>query len=163
MIVTRTIAGLVVTLLLAVTSMAAACDLSCAFALANSDCHPQDATSQSSADSSVAMDGMDMPGMAMPGMTPIANHPSISDISQARVGHHPSIGTMGPCERQSCDKSSFGSVKTNRVRASRPTVVLPIAQNPRGDTARSHSYDARDDVASDPPSYRNSFQLSLRI
>jgi hypothetical protein len=165
MIVRRILAGFVVTLLLGVSSMAAACDLSCAFAVADSDCHSREAASQSLTDSRTAMDGMDMAGMAMPAMNKGEDLPTISDISQARAAHpaHPLISDMGPCERQSCDKGTFVSVKANRAGASRLRLAPAIASNSLADTAPPLFHDARDDVASALPSHRNSLQLNLRI
>ena len=108
------------------------------------------------------MDGMDMAGMAMPAMTNGEDRPTISDISQAGAAH-PSIGDMGPCERQSCDNGSFASVKANRTGASRLSLVLTIAPNRLADASPALSHDARDDVASALPSHRNSLPLNLRV
>jgi hypothetical protein len=146
----RTIAGSIAALLLAVTSMAAACDLSCAFAMASSDCHASESTTASagSADAMAGMDmgGMDMSGMAMPGVSDSATPPSTSDMSPAK-GAHPSIGDMGPCERQSCDKGSFVFVKAGRsaarsvqaappaLRVSLPAIGLQIFHGARDDAA----------------------------
>ena len=46
MMIRRIFAGSIVALLLSVSSLAAACDLSCAFASMNSDCHSQQAESK---------------------------------------------------------------------------------------------------------------------
>ena len=126
--VKRTIAGSIAALLLAVTSMAAACDLSCAFAMASSDCHAGESTTGSagSTDAMAGMDmgGMDMSGMAMPGVNERVTRPSASEIAPAKAAH-PSIGDMGPCERQTCDKGTFVFVKAGRSAVQRVQAAPP--------------------------------------
>jgi hypothetical protein len=160
--ITRIVAGSVVALLLAVTSVAAACDLSCAFALGDSDCHSGESASQSSTDLRMAMDGMDMAGMAMPGMAYADEQASKPEVSPARAGH-PSIGDMGPCERQSCDKSSFVSVKASRAGVAPLHSILVFAEIAFAGAAPELIRGARDDVAFNRPLGESPLLLSLRI
>src|SRR5579864_3745334 len=98
----RIFAGSIVALLLSVSPLAAACDISCAFPSISADCHSQRTESQASASGGMKMDGMAMAEMPMPEMAngqgqqpePAATGPNAS---------HALIGEMGPCERQSCD------------------------------------------------------------
>jgi hypothetical protein len=164
--VKRTIAGSIAALLLAVTSMAAACDLSCAFAMASSDCHASESTTASagSADAMAGMDmsGMDMSGMAMPGVSDSATSPSISEMSPAKAAH-PSIGDMGPCERQSCDKGSFVFAKAGRSGTGRINSILPAAKNASDVAAPRIFYGARDDGARFPSFKASPLSTILRI
>jgi len=68
MMIKRVFVGSIVALLLSVSSLAAACDVSCAFASMNSDCHSDRAESQDSTPGGMKMDGMAMDGMTMPEM-----------------------------------------------------------------------------------------------
>jgi hypothetical protein len=158
----RAISGSIVALLLAVTSMAAACDLSCAFALANSDCHSSESPSQISAQSGMDMGGMDMSGMAMSGMNDAEVQPSTSGMSHAKSAH-PSIGDMGPCERQSCDKGSFVFVKAGGSAVQRVEAALPPTQFSLGDAGLQIFRGARDDVAPFASFHASSLNLILRI
>jgi hypothetical protein len=164
--VKRTIAGSIAALLLAVTSMAAACDLSCAFAMASSDCHASESTTASagSADAMAGMDigGMDLSEMAMPGASDRATPPSTSDMSTAKAAH-PSIGDMGQCERQSCDKGSFVFVKAGCSGAGRMNSILPAAKNAGGVAAPRIFYGARDDGARFPSFKASPLSTILRI
>jgi len=161
--VKRMIAGSIAALLLAVTSMAAACDLSCAFAMASSDCHASESTTASagSSDAMARMDmgGMDMSGMAMPGVSDSATSPSISSAKAA----HPSIGDMGPCERQSCDKGSFVFAKAGRSGTGRINSILPAAKNVSAGAAPRIFYGARDDGAHFPSFKASPLSTILRI
>lgn len=162
----RMIAGSIAALLLAVTSMAAACDLSCAFAMASSDCHASESTTASAgsgdAMAGMGMGGMDMSGMAMPAVSDSATPPSTSDMSPAKAAH-PSIGDMGPCERQSCDKGSFVFVNAGRsaahvAQAAPP--ALPVSSLAAG---RPVFGDVRYDAAPTSPFRTVSLNLILRI
>ena len=164
--VKRTIAGSIAALLLAVTSMAAACDLSCAFAMASSDCHASESTTASagSSDAMARMDmgGMDMSGMAMPGASESATPPSTSEMSPAKAAHS-SIGDMGPCERQSCDKGSFVFVKAGRSAARGVQTAPPALRVSLPATGLQIFRGARDDAAPFSPFRTISLSSVLRI
>src|ERR1700733_7624074 len=98
----RILAGSIVALLASVSTLAAACDLSCAFGSMNSDCHSSQVQNLDSDSGGMKMDGMAIAGMTMPEMPGVAGQQISSTTERARTGH-PSIGDMGPCERHSCD------------------------------------------------------------
>src|SRR5271169_1386433 len=111
MMIRRIFAGSIAALLLSVTSLAAACDVSCAFASMRSDCHAKQTESQDSAPGAKTMDGMAMAGMTMPEMANGEDQHAAPAISQSKASH-PSVGEMGPCERQACDNGSAIFAKT---------------------------------------------------
>ena len=84
MMIRRIFAGSIVALLLSVSSLAAACDLSCAFASMNSDCHSQQTESQDSASGGMNMDGMAMAGMTMPEMASSEGQQAVPAISRVK-------------------------------------------------------------------------------
>ena len=160
MMIKRIYASSIVALLLSVSSLAAACDLSCALASMNSDCHSQQTESQDSAAGGMKMAGMVMAGMTMPDMNHGDGPQTISGIPLANTGH-PSIGEMGPCERQSCD--SFASVRLARSNATQFYSFLLVTDTRRAIGVPAIFCGARDDLApflhrdASPPT------LSLRI
>src|ERR1700730_15675597 len=101
MMIKRIFAGSIVALLLSMTSLAAACDVSCAFASVSSDCHSQQTESQVSPPGGMTMDGMARDGMAMPEMAGGENQQSVAAV-QGLNATHPVIGEMGPYEKQAC-------------------------------------------------------------
>ena len=162
MMIRRIFAGSIVALLLSVSSLAAACDVSCAFASMNSDCHSEQTESRESAPGGMKMDGMAMAGMTMPEMAGGEDQQTVSAATRANIGHA-SIGEMGPCEKQTCDNSSAVSAKTSRSGDSHFHSILAVTETPRADIAPLFFHDARDDVASHCPSDGSPLQLSLRI
>jgi hypothetical protein len=118
MLIRRIFAGSIVALLFCVSALAAGCDLSCAFASMNSDCHSHPSESQISSSHTMSMDGnMDMAGMTMPEAAQGGDHPTVSTMSEAKAGHA-SIGEMGACEKQPCNGGSAVSAKTQSNRDS---------------------------------------------
>jgi hypothetical protein len=162
MMVRRIFAGSIVALLLSVPSLAAACDLSCAFASMKSDCHVQPAEPQDSSPSKMGMNGMSMAGMAMPDMANAEDQPSVSAAPGSQASHA-LLGEMEPCERQSCDSSSAVSAKSSRSVDSHFHSILAFTEASRASGAPPHFHDARDDVASYRLHDRSPLQLSLRI
>jgi hypothetical protein len=162
MLFKRTCAGLIVGLLLLVSSAGAACDLSCAFAGAGSDCHSLESQRQSKTDSPMAMDGGDMAGMSMPGEMNNEARPAVSEISQTRPAH-PSLGEMGLCERQSCVAPTTISAKSNRSTTSQFRLALSIAPLPSANVSLPAFHDARDDVAQPRSDCGRPRPISLRI
>jgi hypothetical protein len=158
----RICAGSIVTLLLSVSPLAAACDLSCAFATMNSDCHIQEVETQDSATSDMKMDGMAMGGMTMPEMAQSESQQAVSTISRA-ISNHPSIGEMGPCEKQSCDSDSAISAKASRPFAPQYDLVLATFEIPLADGAPPIFHGARDDIAAHHFRDEDPLHLSLRI
>jgi hypothetical protein len=158
----RILAGSIATLLLAMSALAASCDLSCAFSRADADCHARDAKLQQLPDSGRAMDGMDMAGMSMPEMAAREGQPATCEISRSRAPH-PSIGDMGPCERQSCGQITLVSANAIRSQAPRLRAIAVIAPPPSAIVTARRIHNARDDVASDRPPNESSPPMNLRI
>jgi hypothetical protein len=158
----RIFASAIVVLLMSVSSLAAACDLSCAFASMNSDCHTEQTESQDSAPNGMKMDGMAMAGMTMPEMASGLDPQAVSTISRTRANHL-SIGEMGPCEKQACDNGSAISANTARSGNSQFHSILAATETPRDDGALSLFHDARDDVATHHVLDGSPLQPSLRI
>jgi hypothetical protein len=153
----RIFAGLIVALLLSVPPLAAACDVSCAFASMNSDCHSQQIETQDS-----GSDGMNMDGMAMPKMNHGQGQQAGAVISRAKA-NHPSIGEMGICEKRPCDGDSAVSTRANRSAGSRNNFVLARIEVPRADSAPQLSHGARDDIATHHVRGTCSLVRTLRI
>jgi hypothetical protein len=162
MMVKRIIAGSIVTLLLSVSSLAAACDLSCAFAGADSDCHSQETPFQDSANAGMKMDGMDMAGMTMPDTSKGETQQPDSAISSPTPGH-PAIGEMGACEKQPCYDGPAISAKTARFVDSQIHSLVAFIEAPGAEVSLPFLYEARDDIALYRRLDVNPLQLTLRI
>lgn len=162
MMIRRVFAGSMVALLLSVLPLAAACDVSCAFASMNSDCHSEQVETQDSAPGGTKMDDMAMDGMAMPEMNQGQGQQTGSAVSSAKA-NHPSIGEMGPCEKQPCDGDSAISTKTNHSIGSQNNFVLAMIEIPRADSAPPLFRGARDDLATHHSPDTSSLARSLRI
>jgi hypothetical protein len=160
----RILAACNVALLLSVLSLGAACEISCGLGQNSFDCHSRLALDARSGRSSTQMDGMDMNGgeMSMPDMGHSDRQFAVSAEQAARIGH-PSIGEMGPCERQSCDNRSVASVRSARSSASQVHPFLLVTYAPRAIAAPPIFRDARDDIASSHPRDASPPTLSLRI
>jgi hypothetical protein len=143
----RAFASSMVVLLLSLSALAAACDVNCSFPWAHSGCHLRQSALLNSSSGKMNMSGMDMSGMTMPVESPDGDSQSISAITNGK-SDHPSIGEMGPCERQSCGEDSAVSAKTCRFVDSR-FHCAPVFLGTFLTTAISqHSRNARDDLAS---------------
>jgi hypothetical protein len=162
MMIRRIFAGTIVALLLSVASLTAACDLSCAFASMNSDCHSAQTESQDAAVGGMKMDGMEMAGMNMPETAGGDGQQAVSAAALPSVAH-PSIGEMGPCEKQNCDNGSAVSTKTTRSVDSLSHSLLAVAGAPCADDALTMFRGARYDVASFPIRDGSPLHISLRI
>src|SRR4029077_10140767 len=162
MMIRRIFASSIVALLLSVSSLAAACDLSCAFASMISDCHAEQTESQDSAPNGMKMDGMVMAGMTMPVMANGEDHQAASEISLAKTNHL-SISEMGRCEKQACNDSSVVSAKATRAGISHFHSILAATKTTRANSALKLFHDARDDVATHHVRDGSPLQLSLRI
>lgn len=163
MILRRIFAGSMAVLVLSVSALAAACDVSCAFASMISDCHSEQTVSQDAAPGGMKMDGMAMAGMTMPEMADAQSQQSGFAILQANAGHHPTIGEMGPCERQGCDNNSAVSATSRRSGNSHFHSVLAATETPHADSALPLIRGARDAIAPDPVRDASPLHLGLRI
>jgi hypothetical protein len=162
MMIKRIFAVSIAAILLSVSSLAAACDLSCSFASMKSDCHSQKTESRDSMSGAKIMDGMAMAGMTMPEMAKGESQHAVSALSQANAAH-PSIGEMGPCEHQSCGNSYAGSAKTSRSADSHFSSILTTTEALRTNIAPPLIHEARDDVGTNPARDGSLFHLSLRV
>lgn len=162
MMIRRMFAGSIVALLLSVSSFAAACDVSCAFASMSSDCHSQQAESQDLAPGGMKMDGLSMAGMTMPGMDNGEDQRAVPAISRLKASH-PSIGEMGPCEKRACDSGFAVFAKTTRSGDSHFYSILTIAETPRADGPLTLLRGARDDIATYQVRDGSPLHLRLRI
>ena len=152
-----------VAVLLSVSALAAACDVSCAFASMSSDCHSEQTVSQDTAPGGMKMDGMTMAGMTMPEMADRQDQPSVAAILQAKAGHHPVLGEMGPCEGQGCDNNSAVSAKSSRSGSSHFHSLSAATESPRADDVFPFIRGARDATAPDDVRDASPLHLGLRI
>jgi hypothetical protein len=162
MMIRRIFAGSIVALLLSLSPLAAACDLSCAFPSVNSDCHSEQTKPQGPSSGDMKMDGMATDGMTMPEMANSEGQQGLSAISLANAAH-PSIGEMGPCERQACDTGSAVSAKTSRSADLHFHSMLAVADTSRVSNALSLFHGARDNIATDHVRDGSPLHLSLRV
>jgi hypothetical protein len=162
MMIWRIFSGSMVALLLFVPSLAAACDVSCAFASMNSDCHSQQVETQDPASGGMGMDGMAMDGMAMPEMEQNQGQQTDSAISSVKA-IHPSIGEMGPCEKQSCDGDSAISAKAYSSFAPGHNLIGGIIEFPHADGAPPLFCTAQEDIAARAFQNEGPLRITLRI
>jgi hypothetical protein len=162
MMIRRVFSGSMVALLLSVPSLAAACDVSCAFASMNSDCHSQQVETQDSAGGGIRMDGMAMDGMAMPGMEHNQGQRTDSAISSVKA-IHPSIGEMGACEKQPCEGDSAISVKARASSAPPLNLILAVIKIPHSDHAPPLFSAAREDIATRAFQNERPLRIALRV
>jgi hypothetical protein len=90
------------------------------------------------------------------------NQPSVSSLPQAILGH-PSIGTMGLCEKRACDNTSAIFSKTPRSMDSQLQSVVAFFKTPNTSSARSSFHGARDELATQSVPDASPLHLSLRI
>jgi len=150
----RIFAGTLAALLLCVSSLAAACDLSCGFALFRSDCHsPQMAAEESL-----------RPEMAMPEMVgdSSTNQAMVSSGPRAMPGHAV-LADMGACMRQSCDQAQALASRANHSTAGRFETVSIIARFFHTENLRAAFREARGGTARHTPIVRIPLDVSLRI
>jgi hypothetical protein len=147
------------TLLLCVSSWAAACDLSCGFASLQADCHSPQMAAKESGPPDTAM-----PGMAMPEMdrTSSMNQQVFSPSSQAMPAHA-ALVDMGACEHQSCDQAQALGAKGNHSTTAQLDMIWTVAGFPRTDGVQTAFHDARDTLAALSPAIHSPLSVSLRI
>jgi len=155
----RIFVGTIAVLLMCVSSLFPACDLSCGFSPFRSDCHsPQMATGESDA-SDMSMDGMTMPESAGDNR---ANQPGIS-AAQQEMPAHAALVEMRACARQSCAQAP-GFVSTSIHSAATQFERISVANgfseiNP----PKIVFHDARDDISRPDRALHLSLNVSLRI
>jgi hypothetical protein len=154
----RILAGTLVALLLCVSSLAAACDLSCGFALFRSDCHsPQMAGGES-----------DSPDMTMAGMAMAEMAADTSAIQQPVTARramplHAVLVDMGACAHQSCDQAQALASKVNHPTPAQFETISIVAGFPSLESLRVAFHEARDDIAPISPIAYSCLDTSLRI
>ena len=159
MMIRRIFAGSIVALLLSVSSLAAACDLSCAFARANSDCHSREMKAQRSAPADMTMAGMTMPKMS----GDYSMNQQMVSAPPRTMPLHAAVVDMGTCERQSCDQAPVLGVKANHPTAAKSDAVFAHNGFPRIAGPQTAFHDARDGLARLGPIVHAPLIVSLRI
>jgi hypothetical protein len=162
MMIRRTVAASIVAMLLSVPALAAACDVSCAFASMNSDCHSRQTETLLSTSAGVDMDDMAMAGMAMPEMAGSANQQGISVLSPARAAHA-SIGEMGPCERKACDDDPAVSARSARSDSSHYYTFFATTEAPLADRELASFHGTRHIITMHQVCNGSLLQPNLRI
>ncbi len=155
----RIFAGTLAALLLCVSSLAAACDLSCGFALFRSDCHSPQTAAEKSQRPEMAMTGMAGPEMAGDSAT---NQPMVSSAPQSMPGHAV-LADMGACMRQSCDQAQALAFKANRSTAAQFETVSTTSELSLTESFRNAFHEARGDIAPHLPGVQPPLDVSLRI
>ena len=148
-----------VALLLFVSSLAAACDLSCGFALFGSDCHSPEMASTDSAASDMTMAGMRMAERAD------ENSPDRQIGFSPRQGMpaHAVLAEMGACERQSCDQAQALASKAGHSTAAHFDSISTDAESPSMESLQAAIHESFDDTPLFSPFVNSSLDVSLRI
>ena len=150
----RIFAGTLAALLLCVSSFAAACDLSCGFALFRSDCHsPEMAATDSGASD------MTMAERADENST---EQQIVSSPDQAMPAHAV-LADMGACERQSCDQAQALASKADHSTAAQFDTISTHAESLSMESLQTALYETRDDIPLFSPFVDSLLDVSLRI
>jgi hypothetical protein len=155
----RILAGTLAALLLCVSSLAAACDLSCGFALFQSDCHSPQMAGEESERPEMAMAGVAMPEMAGDSST---NHLMVSSGPQS-MPRHAVLAEMGACIRQPCEQAQTVASKTNHSAAGQFETVSTVSSFSRMESLRAAFQEARGGIAPRLRSVQTPLDVSLRI
>jgi hypothetical protein len=160
----RLFAGSIVAILLWASSLAAACDLSCAFASMSSDCHSEQTSHQDSTPGGMKMDGTAMTGMTMPEMSndDSINQQMVSAPSRT-MPVHAAVVDMGACERQTCDQAPVLAAKANHPAAATCDAVRALTGFPCKGNLQTASHDARDDFARLAQVVYGPLRVTLRV
>ena len=155
----RIFVGTIAVLLMCVSSLLPACDLSCGFSAFRSDCHSMRMVDRASDPSDMTMAGMTMPESTGDSSS---DQPGVSSVPQEMPAHTAFL-EMGACARQSCAQAPgllsssihFTAAQFERISAvsgfsgmELPKIVFP---------------DARDDISPPDRANRRSLDVSLRI
>ena len=157
--VRRIFAGSLAALLLCASSLAAACDLSCGFALFRSDCHSPQMAAEESRPAEMTMAGMTMPEGAEAGS---ADQPTVSPSPRATTAHAV-LADMGACERQTCEQAQASASKINHSTAAQFETISTVAGSSHRDSLRAAFHEARDCIAPLSPAGQFLLDVSLRI
>jgi hypothetical protein len=146
-------------LLLFVSSLAAACDLSCGFALFRSDCHSPEMAATDSSASDMTMAGMRMAERADENST----DQQIGSSPQQAMPPHAVLADMGACERQSCDQAQALASKADHSTAAQFETISTHAETPSMKSLQAAFHESRDDIPLFSPFVDSPLDISLRI
>ena len=160
----RMLAGSIVILILAVSSMAAACDLRCGFAEAQADCHSMRMKAGDSSVAEIETRDAEMAGMAM-SPEPSASLADRAAVSSALVMemHHARIGEMGRCERHSCDEFAACILKSVRHDGSKSRITLAVVPSPVTAHLQTIAHEAGNRITLFNPGDRVPLLVALRV
>jgi hypothetical protein len=155
----RIFEGALVVLVLCVSSLAAACDLSCGFALFGSDCHSPKMAAADSGHPEMTMVGMTMSEMAGENST---IRPMVFHAPQA-MRAHAALSDLGACERQPCDQGQALASKANHSAAAQFDTVSIITGSAHTENLRAAFHESHDDIPLFNLVVHSPFDVSLRI
>jgi len=143
-----------VALLLFVSSLAAACDLSCGFALFRSDCHsPEMAATDSGASDMTLVERADEN----------STEQQIASSPHQAMPAHAVLADMGACERQSCDQAQALASKADHSTAAQFDTISTHAESPSMESLQTALHETRDDIPLFSPLVGSLLDVSLRI
>jgi hypothetical protein len=148
-----------VALLLSVSSLAAACDLSCGFALFQSDCHLPGMAAKDSGASDMTMAGMRMAEKAGENST----DQQMGSSPQQAMPAHAVVADMGACERRSCDQAQALASKADHSAAAQFDTISRVAEFLSMDSLLAAFHECRNDIPLFSPFVYSSRDVSLRI
>jgi hypothetical protein len=150
----RISAGALVMLLLCVSSYAAACDLSCGFALFRSDCHSPEMAAADSGASDMRM-------------TEIADEGSTNQrmvrLPPQSMPAHAVLADMGACERQSCDQGQALASRADHINAAQFNTISTVAESSDTESLRVAFHEDRENIPPFSPFVYSPLDVSLRI
>ena len=155
----RIFAGSLVMLLMYVSSLAAACDLSCGFSLFRSDCHSPEIASADSGPSDITMVAMTMPEMAGENST----ERQISSSPKQAMPPHAALADLGACERQSCDQAQALPSKADHSTAAQFDTISTVAESSCMESLRIACPESRDGSPPFSAFVYSPLDVSLRI
>jgi hypothetical protein len=139
--------------------MAAACDLSCGFALFPSDCHSPQTAASDSGSSKMTMAGMTMAEMAGES----SPNQRLVSLPPREMPAHAVLADMGVCERQSCDQTQALASKADHSTEAQFDTISTHAESPCMETLQAACHERRDDIPLFSPYVGSLLDVSLRI
>jgi hypothetical protein len=155
----RIFVGTAALLLMCVSSILPACDLSCGFSAFQSDCHSPRMADAESGTSDMTMAGMTMPESASDNP---ADQPVVSSGPQEAPAHA-ALVDMGACAHQSCAPApGLLSISIHSAAAQFETISAATGFSGM-ELSKIVFHDARDDVSPPDRAIHLSLDVSLRI
>jgi hypothetical protein len=146
-------------LLMCVSAILPACDLSCEFSAFESDCHSPRMAAADSDSSDMSMAGMTMPESAGDAA---ADQVAVSSSSH-QMPAHAALLDMGACARQSCAQVPGLLSISIRSAATQFERISAVSGFSRMDLAQIAFRDAQDDISTPDRALHLSLNVSLRI